>query len=58
MDVGKGEILKIIEYEWKFGICIGRGICSEVFEVVGIFCYKSGCKRIVKGVVKVFKEGL
>lgn len=57
MDARKGEILKITEHEWKLGICIGRGTCSEVFEAAGTLCYKRGRKRAVKGAVKVFKEG-
>lgn len=57
MDARKGEILKITEHEWKLGVCIGRGTCSEVFEAAGTLCYKSGRMRAVKGAVKVLKEG-
>lgn len=53
----KGEILKITKHEWKLGINIGRGTCSEVFEASGTLCLKNGRKRAVKGAVKIFKEG-
>ena len=62
VDVSKGEIKKSAKYKWQLSHCLGKGICSVVVEAVGTFYSRSIRRnpppRVLKGAVKIFKQGL
>ena len=61
IDVNKGEIKKSAEYKWQLGHGLGKGTYSVVVEAVGTLYSKSIYRRppprVVKGAVKIFKQG-